>query len=190
MGSRGYVRGPWLVSKGVTPYEEVYRIPLILAGAGVKSPGRVSSAVVSLVDLAPTIIETAELQEMDGQGRSLVPLLREEIGHEEVSAYWQEGYAEFFGQRLGYSQRLVWYDRYKYVFNGFDFDELYDLCADPDEMNNLAGLEEYEPILKAMVSRMWSRVHRLGDQSLGETHYGMFRFLPIGPNGPGETGMC
>ena len=30
-------------------------------------------------------------------------------------------------------QRQVLTARYKYVFNGFDFDELYDLATDPHE---------------------------------------------------------
>ncbi len=50
---------------------------------------------------------------------------------------YQTGYAEYYGGRMIVTQRVVWDGRWKFVFNGFDFDELYDLEDDPLEMTNL-----------------------------------------------------
>ena len=47
--------------------------------------------------------------------------------------------AEFFGQRFAYTQRIVWMDNLKYVFNAFDEDEFYDLSKDPHEIKDLIG---------------------------------------------------
>ena len=40
---------------------------------------------------------------------------------------------------------------FKYVFNGFDRDELYDLRADPHEMRNLAADPVYEDVKRESV---------------------------------------
>ena len=74
--------------------------------------------------------------------------------------------------------------QYKYVFNGFDFDELYDLEADPYEITNLASDPAYAAILSEMATRMWQRVHETGDLNMVHSHYGMFRYAPVGPNRP------
>jgi len=71
--------------------------------------------------------------------------------------------------------------QYKYVFNGLDFDELYDLEADPYEMTNLAPEAAYTDILLEMAIRMWRRIHETDDFNMVHSHYGMFRYAPVGP---------
>jgi arylsulfatase A-like enzyme len=71
--------------------------------------------------------------------------------------------------------------QYKYVFNGFDFDELYDLEADPHEMTNLAPGPVYAEVLREMATRMWQRTRETDDFDMVNSHYGMFRYAPVGP---------
>ena len=72
-------------------------------------------------------------------GRSLVPFL--EGG---APGDWRdEMHFQMDGVELYYSQRAVLTKQHKYVYNGFDFDELYDLEADPHEMVNLAAPNRY-----------------------------------------------
>jgi hypothetical protein len=142
----------------------------------------------------------------DVDGHSLAPLLRDEMAEATEateatepgdlgSPPWAEGYAEFHGQRFFYTQRIVWHDaagpagpdgaegqhRWKYIFNAFDVDELYDLAADPHEMTNLALDPAHRPVLEDMATRMWRRARALGDHYLLGAHYGMFRIAPVGP---------
>jgi len=170
-----------LFLKGVPAYEEVYRIPLVIAGPDVK-PAVYDDVFVSIVDLAPTLCEWTGSAPLPGiDGHSLVPMLRGEPIERE-SFPWNEAYSEFHGQRFFYTQRLVWHGNYKYIFNGFDEDELYDLNRDPHELNNLTGDPAHAEVLKDMVKRMWRRVYRLGDYNMAHSDYGMFRFAPIGPD--------
>ena len=75
----------------------------------------------------------------------------------------------------------MWTERYKYVFNGFDYDELYDLEADPHEMVNLARDPRYADLCRDMAARMWAHVCAIGDDNMRDSHYGMFLFAPVGP---------
>jgi arylsulfatase A-like enzyme len=167
--------GLWL--KGVAAFEEAYRVPLVLKGPGVR-PGVRVDAPVSLLDLPRTLSTLLLDQDFGGHGRDLGPLL---AGGDGGEAFEAGAFAEFHGQRLGYTQRIVWHGRHKYVFNGFDGDELYDLEADPSERRNLADDPAYRELLRAMAARMWEVVLRTGDRTLGEAEYGMFRFAPVGP---------
>jgi arylsulfatase A-like enzyme len=72
--------------------------------------------------------------------------------------------------------------QYKYVFSGFDFDELYDLEADPYELTNLAPDPAYADVLREMAERMWRRIHETDDFNMYSFHHGMFRYAPVGPN--------
>ena len=52
----------------------------------------------------------------------------------------------YYGGEYLYTQRIAITDRFKYVFNGFDYDEMYDLERDPDEMHNVAADADYETL--------------------------------------------
>jgi arylsulfatase A-like enzyme len=63
------------VSHGTSLYNETIRVPLLLQGTGIPS-GRVVTENVSLVDVAPTLLDLAGLPpEPNFEGRSLAPLI-------------------------------------------------------------------------------------------------------------------
>jgi arylsulfatase A-like enzyme len=52
------------------------------------------------------------------------------------------------------TQRALRYRDYKYVFNGGDLEELYDLAADPHELTNLAPDPAHAGLLREMRLRL------------------------------------
>ena len=79
-------------------------------------------------------------------------------------------------------QRIVWLDDWKFVFNGFDFDELYNLADDPSEMRNLANDPELQSRVEDMMSKVWRRVRDTNDRAILESHYFSMRFACVGPD--------
>jgi len=94
---------------------------------------------------------------------------------------WRDAYAEFFGQRFVYTQRIVWHDDWKYIFSPGGIDELYHLSQDPYERFNLVEEPQYKRTLLTMTQRMWRKMREIGDNSLFNTHYATLRTAPIGP---------
>lgn len=171
-----YLGAHRLLLKGIPAFEEAYRIPLLITGPSIPA-GRQVDQITSLLDLAPTLVGLTTGQDFPCQGRSLLPLLQAE-----QPAWSSEAFAECHGQRFNYTQRVLWRDQYKYVFNAFDKqDELYDLTADPYEMRNLVDEPTYRPILEKMASRMWEIIRETDDFNMHQAQYGMFRFAPVGP---------
>ncbi len=170
-----YMGAHRLFLKGVAAFEDAYRIPLILSGPGIPAGRRVEQ-IVSLIDLAPTLVGLTVGGQFPCYGRSLLPLL-----DSEEPDWNSEAFAEFHGQRFFYTQRVLWRDNYKYVFNGFDVDELYDLAADPYELHNLAQDPAYQSLLERMAGRMWEIMRETDDFNMCQAQYGMFRFAPVGP---------
>ena len=172
--------GHGLATKGVgTAYEEVYNVPLIVkppAGGRGREDGR---TLASLVDLGPTILDYCGADPLpDAGGRSL----RGVLDGTAEAAEWRDAYAEFFGQRFVYTQRIVWHEDWKYVFSPGGIDELYDLAADPHERHNLAADPAHRGVLLEMCRRMWRKMRDIGDESLFRTHYATLRTAPIGPD--------
>jgi len=143
-------------NKGPFMYDDTYRVPLVARGPGVAGEERVADALVSLLDLMPTFLDVAEAPTPDNlDARSLWPLLRGETdrGREAV-------FGEYHGDEMGlYSQRMVRTQRYKYVFNAPDIDELYDLRADPHELQNLVDHPDYRDVRARLRDRLseWMR---------------------------------
>ncbi len=172
-----YMGAHRLLLKGIPAFEEAYRVPLVLCGPGIPQ-GRTVPDVTSLMDLAASIVPLTTGGTFPAEGRSLLPLLQAEPD----AAWAQEAFAEGHGQRFFFTQRLLWEGRYKYVFNGFDEDELYDLESDPHELCNLASDEALRPVLQRMAARMWEIIVETGDFNMYQSQYGMFRFAPVGPD--------
>lgn len=170
-----YMGAHRLMLKGIPAFEEAYRVPCILHGPGIPA-GRHVDKITSLLDLVPTLTQLTTGSDFPCYGRSLLPLLQNE------SPAWEsEAFAECHGQRFYYTQRILWRDNYKYVFNGFDQDELYDLAADPHELQNLAADPTCQPTLENLAARMWQIIRQTGDKNMAQAQYGMFRFAPVGP---------
>ena len=121
-----------------TPFEESIRVPLLVAGPGVEPAVR--DELVLLSDLAPTIAELAGLKPPEFvDGRSLVPLL--EGGEVED---WRRGFLiQYWHGPFDGDATEVWRGvrtaTHKYVEWRTRESDLYDLVADPNELNNLSS---------------------------------------------------
>jgi len=123
-----------LIAKGPFHYEDLIRVPMIVRLPEQKVRGRVSDALQSLVDCAPTFLGLAEL-----------PIPRTMTGIDQ-SAVWQ-GEAERIRDHILCENRheptlihLKTYvdDRYKLtVYYNREYGELFDLQEDPGELRNL-----------------------------------------------------
>lgn len=167
-----------LYLKGVPAFRQAYNIPCIIRWPeGITDPGREIDEFVSLADFAPTFLELAGLSvPEDLTGQSLVPFFRAEVPED-----WRDAmFTQFNGVELYYSQRAVITKKYKYVYNGFDFDELYDLESDPHETVNLVERLEYKPVVRQMVQRMWQFAAKERDEIIFNP-YGTVALAPWGP---------
>ena len=154
-----------LFNKGPMMYEETYRIPLIVRWPGVVEPGSRSSEFVRFHDLMPTLLEWADCEIPDGlHARSIDPLLKREAPDD-----WPAStYAQYHGDEFGlYSQRMVRTDQYKFIYNGPDRNELYDLDADPHELQNLVDHPEYVDVRQEMAQQLTDWMDRVDDSLRG-----------------------
>lgn len=158
-------------NKGPLMYEETYHIPLIVRWPQVIEAGTSSDAFVRLLDLMPTFLEMTGITPPENiHGRSIVSLLQGEQPDE-----WPETlFAEYHGDEFGlYSQRMVRSNRFKYVYNVPDRDELYDLQADPAELRNLIDHPDYQEVVAEHRERLreWMNdtsdpIHRWSQKAL------------------------
>ena len=109
-------------------YEELVRIPLILAGPGIPKDRRIDT-IVSHIDLMPAVADLLGMDAgpLDFQGRSLLQLIKGNVAGFQKRPLMFEG-----GQ--GYA--LLHNDYKIYLFK--DKKELYSLKNDPGEKSNLA----------------------------------------------------
>jgi choline-sulfatase len=176
-GDYAGAHGLW--AKGMPCFREAYSISCVIGGAGtVTNPGRVSDAFVSLADFAPTILELAGIQH-EGQftfGKSLSGLLRDE---QEADGFREYMFTQSNGNEQYGIQRSVFSKKYKYTYNGFDYDEFYDLEADPREMVNQINNPAYKDAVKAMCRQMWLFAKQNNDATTNS--YIMTAIAPYGP---------
>lgn len=178
MGAHG------LMMKSVEPFEEIYHIPLLMKLPEQESAGMKADFYINTYEIAPTVLELAGVRGLRGKhvGISMAPWIR---GEKKDNHY---AFAEFFGQRYAYTQRIYWEDDMKYVFNAFDEDELYDLKRDPFEMTNLNHNAWYQEKKKNLCAKMWERIKDTEDFCLADAEYYLMRFAPVGPGEKKQNG--
>jgi N-acetylglucosamine-6-sulfatase len=124
------------------PYEESARIPFFVRGPGVSPDAKVEKLVLN-TDLAPTFAELAGVEFL-ADGRSLVPLLRGEDPPWR-SGVLLEGWGENLQFGLAPEYKAVRTESHKYVEYVNGEKELYELEADPYELENV--YESADPTL-------------------------------------------
>ena len=132
-----------------TLWEEATRVPLIISAPGYR-PGSCDRPV-SLLDVYPTLIDLAELEDIDSHdGVSLKPLLQNAV------AEWDRPAVIEF--RRG--NAAVRSSRYRYIQYRNGGEELYDHRMDPHEWNNLADAPDHHDVKnrhKKWVTKRWAK---------------------------------
>ena len=147
MGDNGFSFGEHGLIDKRQAYEESMRVPLLVMADGIVQPGSKVSEVIQNIDIAPTILDWANVPSTsDMDGASFLPLLKGE------STQWKDTiYYEYFWERpfpQTPTVHAIRTDRYKYIrYHGiWDINELYDLQNDPEEMYNLIRDTAYTKI--------------------------------------------
>jgi arylsulfatase A-like enzyme len=153
--------GLW--TKGLPSFRSAYHVPLVISHPQTPAAmkGTISDAFVEMVDFAPTILEwTGAKSATRFSGRSLAPLLRGQRPPDWRDAVcFQSNGNETYG-----IQRSIQTDQWKLVYNAFDYDELYDLKNDPQQLVNLAADKAHADVVKQLYRRLWQFAEAHGDQ--------------------------
>jgi arylsulfatase A-like enzyme len=151
-----------------TCHESAIRLPTAIQGPGFDGAGRLNQ-LTDLLDLPPTLLDAAGLPiPTSMEGRSLLPLVRRQpvdwaddvfiqiseaqVGRALRTRRWKYGVdaPDKHGGRDASSDRYV--EQY-----------LYDLHADPHELTNLAGLENFRVVADELRARLIARMVAAGE---------------------------
>jgi len=178
-----------LVEKWFSACEDaILRVPLIMRVPGL-DPAGPRRALVEMTDLTPTVLEIAGVDDRHYHfGRSLVPLYDPDAPDHARDAVFAEGghnideatihdmscpYGGVYLQkhRLWHIDPVVmakaWMvrdERHKFIYCPDEFDELYDMNADPGETRNLIADPAMADVVRAMRARLLEWLSRTADQ--------------------------
>ena len=170
-------------------FEASARVPVIISAPKIFAPRRVA-ANVSLIDIAPTLIDlaggdsSAFAEHFDG--RSLAPHLKGEGGHDEAIA-------EYLAEGAIAPMVMIRRGAEKFIHSPADPDQLYDLARDPEERENLAegGQTARVAAYRAEIGKRWNlaaldadvrasqRRRRLVDEALAKGEPSGWDFQPF-----------
>jgi arylsulfatase A-like enzyme len=149
-------------------HDSSVRIPMAISGPGFDGGGRVQK-MVTLLDLPPTLLDACAIPIPQGWvGHSILPLLRRE------PVDWPgEVFIQISESQVG---RVVRTRRWKYAVaapersgvldpgaNEYAEEALYDLLADPYELNNLIGYASHLAVTERLRARLLQRMAAAGE---------------------------
>ena len=143
LGEHGWYDKRWM-------FEESFRMPFLIRWPGVVKAGSKPRDLIQNIDYAPTFLEMAGLAvESEIQGRSLMPLLKEEANDWRQSLYYtyyeigEHAVPQHFGVRST-THKLIYFPQ-------SDEWNLFDLQRDPGEMRSVYDDPEYLAIREKLV---------------------------------------
>ena len=143
-------------------WEDVTRVPLIVAGPGVPR-GKICSKPVQLMDVYPTLLELAGLEpDTKLEGHSLGALLKNS------DAEWPHMARTSFGP----GNESIRSERYRYIHYNDGSEEFYDHAEDPHEWKNLIAQPELASAIEEHRAFLPKNPHPiLGKDSTGHKAY-------------------
>jgi arylsulfatase A-like enzyme len=141
-------------------FDDSVLVPFIVRWPGVIKAGSISDAMVSTIDVLPTLIEiTGARTRLQLDGRSMLPILKSRRG-----APWREAWFDTYDMTYLKEDhmRMIRTDDWKLVFH-FDAagnplphrgHELFKLSADPGELKNLYSSDDLAPMRRSLEARL------------------------------------
>ncbi|NPV08329.1 MAG: sulfatase [Anaerolineae bacterium] len=174
-------------------YDGGIGVMLIMQGPGGFTGGKAMDALVSHLDLFPTLCDLLEIEPPEWlEGVSLMPLIRGEKDEVRNAVYSEVTYhAAYEPMRCIRTQRWKYIRRFDqrlrpvlpncdespskdlwlahgWADRDYDREELYDLVFDPNETNNLAAEPHLRPVLEDLRTRLVDQWMRYTDDPLLE----------------------
>ena len=132
-------------------YEEVSRVPLILAGPEVPK-GKVCATPTSLIDLYPTVLEAVGIDptvhEVNPHSKSLWHCA---VANDDPA---RVVFAEYHAAASPSASYMIRKGRYKYIYYVGYEPELFDLESDPEELENLATNSKYKEVCSELEAEL------------------------------------
>ena len=136
-----------LIEEAAFTFDEIYRLPLAVKGAGTKD----NDSLVTLQELMPTLLDVAGVKPPKPvDGESLLPLMNGEKESNGRETIFCEYHNHFYVAR----QRMVRDLEYQFTFNESERGELYDLKKDPHQLHNVCYDPAYGAIKKKYMDIM------------------------------------
>ncbi len=157
-----YMGDQGLMLKLLLHYQSIIRVPFIWHDPGAPADGAVERGLASSIDISATILARAGIQPFNGlQGRDLLSteppaaIIVEEDSQRTMTGFDRP-------QRV----RTIVTDRYRMSLRqGEDWNELYDLQSDPDEVVNLYAVPGASAVRSDLTETMVHRMIELQDRA-------------------------
>ena len=151
-----------MLDKHYVLYDDICRVPMMVRYPG-KEPRQCERFVSNCLDLPYSFIDWLGLDRPEVEHGQALPL---EAGEDEAAR--ERIVCTSNGQQFGlYSTRMIRDDRYKYVWNLTDVDELYDLESDPGEKVNLIAEAAQQERIADLRRRLCTELEKHGDRFVG-----------------------
>lgn len=129
--------GPLRAGKGFC-YEGGIRVPLVITGPAIKTPGRTENQPVVGMDFFPTILSIAGIEHQENDGKNLLPILIDQKKINRDILFWHFPHYHGSGWVPGSALRKGDWKIVNYYED--DRTELFNLADDPGETNNLSDM--------------------------------------------------
>ena len=165
LGDNGFALGEHGFYDKRDAFEESIRIPMLAMAPGLIKPGSKIDAMMLNMDLAPTLLEAANInihKSMNLDGQSALPWLRGETipwrDHILYEYHWEWNFP------ATPTTLAIRGDRYKYIYyhGVWDRNGFYDLETDPNERVNLIKIPAYQEQILSMRNQLFQELDASG----------------------------
>ena len=164
LSDNGYHLGNHGLGNKITMHEESVRVPMFINWAGLGVKGTKSNALVSSLDVYPTLLQLAGIELPEQlMGKSLAPLL------ENPQAPFREivfSECTGVGGKPGDGHRMARGQDWKYVLSDIDEEYYFNEQSDPWELNNLIESQDSDTkvVLSELQKALTDWMEKIGDR--------------------------
>lgn len=165
LGDNGFALGEHGFYDKRDAFEESIRIPMLAMAPGLIQPGTVVENMALNMDLAPTLLEAADVSvkpSMHFDGKSMLPLIQGQNipwrDHILYEYHWEWNFP------ATPTTLAIRGDRYKYIYyHGlWDRNGFYDLETDPHERTNLIDIPSFAGQIESMRTQLFEELDASG----------------------------